>query len=213
MPWSLLAIHARDRRLPRRARATRRYAATGRGFPARDVPANWWTRPAIADLLPVVQTFERPRRQIRSANALEKACDVRRNVVEHPVNPHTLRRSRVRRVGVIHDQRQALRALGNPRPLQGRGSDAESHGKTPARGTKRLGPRRNTTDAALPRDHWGTPPPFSDKKPPRFTSLRTSHHARPAFERTPRGVQAGRAHRPRVSACQGPGFLRWRRRI
>ena len=34
---------------------------------------------------------------------------------EEPVS----RRGRVRGVGVIHDQRQTLRALGNPRPLQG----------------------------------------------------------------------------------------------
>ena len=79
-------------------------------------------RSTVAGAVPVVEACPRARGQGRGRNRFRQSRRIRWNVIEHPVDPGHLRRCRVRRIGIIDDQRQALGAFRHPRPRQ-RGRD------------------------------------------------------------------------------------------
>jgi ATP-dependent exoDNAse (exonuclease V) beta subunit len=65
-------------------------------------------------------TFARSRRQRARLDRLGQSHRAGRNVVEHPMHPRALRRRRVGRVGVVDDQREALRPGGRSDPRERR---------------------------------------------------------------------------------------------
>src|SRR5208282_5402689 len=79
-----------------------------------------WTGPTISGLDPVVDTVERAGRQAVPRHVLRDSTDGAWDVVQDPMYPRRLRILRIRRVGILDDQRQALSIGGHPRPIEGR---------------------------------------------------------------------------------------------
>src|SRR6266478_6453880 len=82
--------------------------------------ARRWTGAAVTGPFPIVEALLRSRWKVAFCRTLRKAMRVGRNVVHDPMNPRHLGRARIRRVRVVDDQREALRALWSSRPLQRR---------------------------------------------------------------------------------------------
>ena len=95
-----------------------------------------------------------PAGRSRGGHRLREALRRRRQVVEHPVDPGHLRRLRVGRVRVVHDQHEALRPVRHPRPLE-RGREVAPLAR------EQLGdlPARDERGRAQRQCH--VPPPFS----------------------------------------------------
>src|SRR5688572_30959427 len=71
------------------------------------MPPDRRTRTAVAGALPVVPAVARSRGRLP---ALRDTRHRRRNVVQDPVHVHHLRRLRIRGIGIVDDQREALRS-------------------------------------------------------------------------------------------------------
>jgi hypothetical protein len=84
------------------------------------VPTDRGTRAAIHCLSEVVHSNCDALRQARLVSVFRQALAIGRYVVDDPMHPYPLRRFRIRRVGIIDDQDEALRPLGHPRPSKRR---------------------------------------------------------------------------------------------
>src|ERR1700694_4948086 len=84
------------------------------------MPPDRWTGAAVTGPFPIVEALLRSRWKAAFCRALRNAMHVGRNVVHDPMHPRHLGRAWIRRVRVVDDQYEALRALWRSRPLQRR---------------------------------------------------------------------------------------------
>src|SRR5208337_106474 len=78
--------------------------------------ANGRTRAAIGGPFPIIETHHRSRWQSLTGDAFGKPRRARRKIVKNPMHPRHLGRLRIRRVGIIDDENEALCPWRHPRP-------------------------------------------------------------------------------------------------
>src|SRR5690606_10677197 len=74
------------------------------------------TGASVTGATPVVRAFSRA---LWEPASLGDAVCVGRDVVHHPVNPRALGRRGIGRIGIVDDEREALRVRGDTSPRQG----------------------------------------------------------------------------------------------
>ena len=73
--------------------------------------ADRWARAAVAGAFPVIEPLQRSRGHATLCRAFRQTLCIRWYVLDDPVHPRHLRCTRIRRIGVIDDERESLRAL------------------------------------------------------------------------------------------------------
>src|SRR5215207_8166517 len=85
------------------------------------VPADGWAGAAVPGAFPIVHALARSGGEVLHRDGFWERSHRRGDVVQHPVHPNRLWRLGVGCVGIVNDEREALRARWSLAPLEGRG--------------------------------------------------------------------------------------------